>query len=73
VEVGGCFAIKSRKTFGNIISLSPHLEGENRMEWKLIKIIFLEYFFIPLFCSFNGGNGKFILLFGSSSGREWNG
>ena len=40
------------------------------MKWKRI---ILEYSFIPLFESFNGGNGKFILLFGSLSGRELNG
>ena len=40
------------------------------MKWKRI---ILEYSFIPLFESFNGGNGKFIILFGSLSGRELNG
>ena len=33
--------------------------------------IFLEYFSIILFESFNGRNGKFIHLFESLSGREW--
>ena len=33
---------------------------------------FLEYSSISLFESFNGGNRKFISLFGSLSGREWN-
>ena len=32
----------------------------------------LEYSFLPLFGSFNRGNGKFIPLFESLSGREWN-
>ena len=40
------------------------------MEWKGIKIIILEYSYIPLFESFNRGNEKFILLFKSLSGRE---
>ena len=39
------------------------------MKWKRI---ILEYSFIPLFESFNGGNGKFIILFGSLSRTEWN-
>ena len=43
------------------------------MEWKGIKRIILEYSFLLLFESFNGGNGKFILLFGSLSERKWNG
>ena len=38
-----------------------------------MKKIILEYSSILLFGSFNGGNGKFILLFGSLSGRELNG
>ena len=42
------------------------------MEWKRIKRIILEYSSLPLFESFNGGNGKLIPLFGSLSGREWN-
>ena len=60
--------------------------GENEMEWKGIKRIILEYSslplfgsfnggngkLIPLFRSFNGGNGKLIPLFGSLSKREWN-
>ena len=41
----------------------------NGKEWK--KII-LEYSSIPLFGSFNGENEKFIPLFESLSGREWN-
>ena len=44
-----------------------------RKEWKGMKRIILEYSSIPLFGSFNGGNGKSIPLFGSLSGREWNG
>ena len=42
------------------------------MEWKVMKRIILEYSSLPLFESFNGGNGKLILLFGSLSGKEWN-
>ena len=53
-------------------ALSPHLEL-NGIEWKEMKRIILEYSSLPLFRSFNGGNGKFIPLFGSFSGREWNG
>ena len=49
------------------------LGGENGMEWKGMKRIILEYSSIPLFGSFNGGNGKSIPLFESLSGREWNG
>ena len=45
----------------------------NGMEWKGMKRIILEYFFIPLFGSFNGKNGKPIPLFRSLSRREWNG
>ena len=45
------------------------------MEWKEIKknnfVIFPPS--LLLFESFNGGNKKFILLFGNLSGREWNG
>ena len=37
-----------------------------------MKRISLEYSFIPLFGSFNGGNRKLIPLFGSLSRREWN-
>ena len=44
-----------------------------RREWNGIKGIFLEYFSLLLFGSFNEGNGRFIPLFGSLSGREWNG
>ena len=38
-----------------------------------MKIIILEYSFILLFESFNGGNEKSIPLFGILSRREWNG
>ena len=38
-----------------------------------MKRIILEYSSIPLFRSFNGGNGKSIPMFGSLSEREWNG
>ena len=48
--------------------LRPRLGGGKGM-----KRIILEYSFIPLFESFNGGNEKLISLFGSLSGREWNG
>ena len=44
-----------------------------RREWNGMKRIILEYSSLPLFGSFNGGNGKSIPLFGSLSGREWNG
>ena len=37
-----------------------------------MKRIILEYSSFILFRSFNGGNGKLILLFGSLSGRKWN-
>ena len=37
-----------------------------------MKRIILEYSFLPLFGSFNGGNEKSIFLFESLSGREWN-
>ena len=40
------------------------------MEWKGMKIIILEYSSLPLFGSFNVGNGKPIPLFGSLSGSE---
>ena len=49
------------------------LGGGKGMEWNGIKRIFLEYFSLLLFGSFNGGNGMYIPLFGSLSGREWNG
>ena len=49
------------------------LGGGEGMEWNGIKGIFLEYFSFLLFGSFNGGNGMYIPLFGSLSGREWNG
>ena len=42
------------------------------MEWKGMKKIILKYSSIPLFGSFNEGNGKFIPLFESISGNEWN-
>ena len=44
-----------------------------RRECKWTKRIILEYYFLPLFGSINGGNGKSISLFGSLSRREWNG
>ena len=50
-----------------------HLRGGNGMEWKWMKRIILEYSSLPLFESFNRGNGKSILLSGSLSEREWNG
>ena len=40
------------------------------MEWKGIKRIILEYSSLPLFGSFNGGNGKSIILFESLSRRN---
>ena len=43
------------------------------MELKGMKRIILKYSSIPSFGNFNGGNGKSIPLFGSLSGREWNG
>ena len=49
------------------------LGGGEGMEWNGIKRIFLEYSSLLLFGSFNGGNGMYIPLFGSLSGREWNG
>ena len=49
------------------------LGGGEGMEWNGIKRIFLEYSSLLLFESFNGGNGMYIPLFGSLSGREWNG
>ena len=50
--------------------LRSRLGGGNEIEWKGIKKIILEYSSLPLFGSFNGGNGKFIRLFESLSGRE---
>ena len=47
------------------------LVWEERMKWKGMKRITLEYSFLSLFESFNEGNGKLIPLFGSE--REWNG
>ena len=38
-----------------------------RRECKWMKRIILEYYFLPLFGSINGGNGKSIQLFGSLS------
>ena len=43
------------------------------MEWKEMKKIILEYSSLLLFESFNGRNGKPILLFESLSERKWNG
>ena len=54
-------------------SLRLCLGGGEGMEWNGIKRIFLEYSSLLLFGSFNGGNGMYIPLFGSLSGREWNG
>ena len=48
-------------------SFRPRLGGEKGM-----KRIILEYSSIILFESFNGKNKKFIILFESLSGREWN-
>ena len=42
----------------------------NGMEMNGKKRIILEYSSLPLFEIFNGGNGKFIPLFRSLSGRE---
>ena len=53
--------------------LRVRLGGGNEMEWNGIKGIFLEYYSLLLFGSFNGGNGKPTPLFGSLSRREWNG
>ena len=49
----------------------PRLGEGNGMEWKGMKRIILEYSSLPLFGSFNGGNGKLISLFGSLSREEW--
>ena len=54
-------------------TLRSCLGGGNEMEWKEIKRIILEYSSFLLFGSFNGENGKLIHLFGSLSGRKWNG
>ena len=62
-EIESSFSVKT---------LRPRLGGGNRMEWKEMKRIILEYSLILLFGSFNKGNGKLIPLFGSLSGREWN-
>ena len=43
--------------------LRPCLGRGNGMKWKEMKIIILEYSSLPLFGSFNGRNGKLILLF----------
>ena len=59
-----------------IIKLSFHLGGGNGMEWNGMERnerIILEYSSLPLFGSSNKGNRKFIPLFESLSGREWNG
>ena len=48
------------------LPLRPYLGGENGIEWKEMKRIFLEYSSLPLFGSFNEGNE-------SLRGREWNG
>ena len=61
------------KLEGNGIRFRPRLGGGNGIEWKGMKRIILEYSSLPLFESFNGENGKLILLFGSLSSREWNG
>ena len=61
------------KLGGNGIRFRPRLGGGNGIEWKGMKRIILKYSSLPLLGSFNGGNGKFIPMFGSLSGREWNG
>ena len=43
-----------------------------KMEWKWMKRIIFKIFFSSLVWSFNGGNGKSILLFGILRKREWN-
>ena len=43
-----------------------------RRECKWMKRIILEYYFLPLFESINGGNRKSIPLFRSLSRKEWN-
>ena len=53
-----------RIKFSYKIGCRPHLRGGKGM-----KIIILEYSSIPLFGSFNGGNGKSIPLFGSLGPR----
>ena len=53
-------------------ALTACLRGEKGNECKWMKIITLKYSSFLLFESFNGGNGKFISLFGSLSEREWN-
>ena len=60
---------KGREEYSKMI-FRLRLEGVNRMGWKWIKRIILEYSSLSLFESFNGGNGNFILLFGSLSRRE---
>ena len=54
-------------------TIRSRLGGGNGIEWKEMKRIILEYSSLPLFGSFNGGNGKLIPLFRSLSVREWNG
>ena len=51
-------------------TLSPRLIREDGIKWKRIKRIILKYSSFSLFESFNGENEKFILLFGSLSGRK---
>ena len=68
IMAGFCLGLKFKPH-----CLRPRLRGGNGMEWKGIKKIISKYSSLPLFGSFNGGNGKFIPLFGSLSGREWNG
>ena len=48
-----------------ILTFRPRLGEENRMEWKGIKRIILEYSSLPLFESFNGEKRKSIPLFES--------
>ena len=56
-----------------MVALGPRLGEGNGMKWKGMKRIILKYSSLPLFESFNKGNGKSILLFESLSEREWNG
>ena len=53
-------------------ALKACLRGEKGNECKWMKIITLKYSSFPLFENFNGGNEKFIPLFGSLSKKEWN-
>ena len=69
----GILKLNYCKKFSNSAIMQFYLQASfGRREWKGIKRIILEYSSIPLFGSFNGGNGKLIPLFGSLSGREWN-